>query len=240
MTYTMHLDYQWLPLSGSLEIAKPDQDAAAECLCTIYTLLAAVDAKDHLTYGHAKNVGSYAVDIAEALGYSQEGVQRIRVASLLHDIGKIGIADWLLQKSEALTPDEWELIYTHPDLGVSIIKRVDSLNDCLAAIQYHHERYDGTGYPVGLKGSNIPLDARILAVADSYDAMVSSRPYRLVPLTHEQALEELKQCAGTQFDPVVVESFLELQSLSSRATIVAQNPGCRTTALSHSRFPGTS
>ncbi len=211
----MHLDYQWLPLSCSLGIATPDQDAATEFFNTIYALVATVDAKDHLTCGHAKKVSRYAVDIAEALGYSQEGIQRIRVASLLHDIGKIGIADWLLQKSEALTPDEWEIIYTHPDLGVSIIKHVDSLKGCLAAIQYHHERYDGTGYPAGLKGSNIPLDARILAVADSYDAMISSRPYRLRPLTHGQALEELKQCAGTQFDPAVVGTFVELQSPSS-------------------------
>jgi putative nucleotidyltransferase with HDIG domain len=181
----------------------------------IFKYLFMVGTQDHGTYSHAKKVGRYATGIAEALGYSKEDIKRIRAAALLHDIGKIGIADRLLQKSEALTPDERELIRTHPDLGVSIIKHVGSLRGCLAAVQYHHERYDGTGYPRGLYGSTIPLDARILAVADSYDAMISSRPYRLRPLTHEQALEELKQCAGAQFDPAVVEAFVEIHRPSS-------------------------
>ena len=97
----------------------------------------------------------------------------------------------------------------HPNLGVAIVKHVDSLKDCLDAIQYHHERWDGKGYPSGLKGTDIPLDARIMCVADAYDAMTSTRPYRHGQLTLEQGLEELKRCAGSQFDPLIVETFLK-------------------------------
>jgi diguanylate cyclase (GGDEF)-like protein/putative nucleotidyltransferase with HDIG domain len=179
-------------------------------LNTIYALAATVDAKDHYTYGHSKKVSKYATDIAEALGYSREEIETIRAAALLHDIGKIGIPDKILSKREPLTADDWELIRAHPSLGVSILKHVDKLNGCLAAIQYHHERFDGSGYPSGLKGSNIPLDARILAVADAYDAMTSQRPYRAVEMTREQAFEELRRYAGIQFDPRIVGTLIEI------------------------------
>jgi len=185
---------------------------SAAVLNTIYALASTVDAKDHYTYGHSKKVSKYATDIAEALGYSAEGLERIHAAALLHDIGKIGIADRLLQKSGALSPNEWELIRTHPDLGVAILRHIEDLGECLAAVKYHHERYDGKGYPAGLKGENIPLDARILTVADSYDAMTSERPYRQSKMTYEDALQELKQCAGKQFDPSLVEVFSRLCS----------------------------
>ena len=180
-------------------------------LSTVYALAATVDAKDHYTYGHSKKVSKYATDIAEAIGYSREGIEIIRAAALLHDIGKIGISDRVLKKSEALNPEEWELICNHPTLGVSIIKHIDSLKGSLAAVQYHHEHYDGNGYPAGLKGNNIPLDARLMAVADAYDAMTSQRPYRQKK-TNIQALEELKKCAGKQFDPEIVTVFIDLQT----------------------------
>jgi diguanylate cyclase (GGDEF)-like protein/putative nucleotidyltransferase with HDIG domain len=179
-------------------------------LSTIYALAATVDAKDHYTYGHSKKVSQYSSMIAESLGYEGDDLERIRTAALLHDIGKIGISDRLLQKKESLTPDEWELIRAHPDLGVSIIKHIESLHSCLAAIQYHHEHYDGSGYPSGLKGSNIPLDARILSVADAFDAMTSARPYRDKG-TYADAIVELESCTGTQFDPEVVKVFKNLR-----------------------------
>lgn len=177
-------------------------------LSTIYALAATVDAKDHHTYGHSKKVAKYATEIAEALDYSQERTEAIRAAALLHDIGKIGISDQVLGKPGPLSPEEWEPIHAHPNLSVAIVKHIDRLRGSLAAIQYHHERYDGTGYPTGLKGDNIPLDARILATADAYDAMTSSRPYRNGKLTREQALEELKRCASKQFDPRIVDIFV--------------------------------
>jgi diguanylate cyclase (GGDEF)-like protein/putative nucleotidyltransferase with HDIG domain len=193
-----------------IDIAQEPKNKNA-ILSTIYALAATVDAKDHHTYGHSKKVSRYSTEIAEAMGYSQEGIQRIRTAALLHDIGKIGISDNLLVKQGPLNQDDWELIRTHPALGVSILKHVESLKDCLAAIQYHHERWDGTGYPAGLKGDNIPMDARILAVADSFDAMTSQRPYRSSKATFEQALDELMCCSGTQFDSSVVAAFVRLQ-----------------------------
>ncbi len=186
------------------------KDNASEAvLNTIYALAATVDAKDHYTYGHSKKVSQYATLIAEAAGYNNNEIERIRAAALLHDIGKIGISDRLLQKRESLMPSEWELIRAHPDLGVSIIKHVDSLHGCLAAVQYHHEHWDGSGYPAGLKDKNIPLDARIMAVADAFDAMTSQRPYRNRQ-SYARAMEEIKRCSGTQFDPEIVKVFIRI------------------------------
>jgi diguanylate cyclase (GGDEF)-like protein/putative nucleotidyltransferase with HDIG domain len=191
-------------------------------LSTIYALAATVDAKDHYTYGHSKKVSKYATGIAEALGYSQERIATLRAAALLHDIGKIGVSDRVLMKAGPLSDEDWEPIRSHPKLGVAILKHVESLSGCLAAIQYHHERYDGTGYPAGLKGENIPLDARIMAVADSYDAMTSLRPYRQGKFTQEQALAELKRCAGAQFDPKIIEVFVALSERQLAANRASQ------------------
>jgi putative nucleotidyltransferase with HDIG domain len=188
----------------------------------IYTLAASVDARDHHARGHSKKVSRHAMSIAAALGYSPEAIERIRTAALLHDIGKVSIPDLLLAKSEPLSAEDWELIHAHPNLGVAILQHVDSLRDCLAAVQYHHERYDGTGYPAGLKGDNIPLDARILAVADSYDAMTSPRPYRSA-LSPEEAIEEVRRGAGTQFDSEVVRAFLSTIERDKNSTAQAAN-----------------
>jgi diguanylate cyclase (GGDEF)-like protein len=182
------------------------QDDSA-ILNRICTLAASVDARDHHARDHSRKVSQYTTNIATALGYSRDRIERINAAALLHDIGKVSIPDQLLTKAEPLVAEDWELIHAHPNLGVAILQHVDSLKDCLAAVQYHHERYDGTGYPAGLKGDNIPLDARILAVADSYDAMTSPRPYRSA-LSTKEALEEIRRGAGTQFDSKVVHAFL--------------------------------
>jgi diguanylate cyclase (GGDEF)-like protein/putative nucleotidyltransferase with HDIG domain len=205
-----------LPISEALD-GKFSINNKGAILNTIYALAATVDAKDHYTYGHSKKVSKYATDLAVALGLSDERVSAIHAAALLHDIGKIGVSDQILGKAGPLNDDEWEPIYAHPTMGVSILKHVDSLKDCLAAVQYHHERYDGTGYPSGLKGSNIPLDARILAIADTFDAMTSSRPYRNQIKTHEEAIEEIKRGSGTQFDPDIARVFIEM--MTSMATV---------------------
>jgi diguanylate cyclase (GGDEF)-like protein len=191
---------------------------------TIYALAATVDAKDHYTYGHSKKVSKYASEIATALGYSKEKIATIRTSGLLHDIGKIGVSDAILGKRGSLDENEWEPIHAHPGMGASIIKNVESLRGCLPGIQYHHERYDGRGYPTGLKGDSIPLDARILAVADSFDAMTSERPYRKETRTQEEALEELIRNAGTQFDPVVVQIFVRLMTASIVAELAHATP----------------
>ncbi|MFX0197952.1 MAG: diguanylate cyclase [Candidatus Hodarchaeota archaeon] len=185
-------------------------------LDAIYALAATVDAKDSYTYGHSKKVSKYAVSIGKAVGYSPENIERIRATGLLHDIGKIGIADNILNKPGYLAPEDFEPIRAHPDKGVAILKNVDSLRDCLPGVQYHHEHYDGTGYPNGLKGDDIPLDARILAVADAYDAITSRRPYRQIKASQEQAIEELQRCSGTQFDPKIVYIFVNLLENKTR------------------------
>ncbi len=191
------------------------ENTNAAVINTIYALAATVDAKDTYTYGHSKKVSKYATDIAEALGFPEKHIASIRAAGLLHDIGKIGVADQILAKNGPLNDEEWEPIRSHPSIGVSILKHVEELKDCIAAVQYHHERFDGNGYPSGLKGDNIPIDARILAIADSFDAMTSARPYRNKPRTNAQALEEIQRCSGTQFDPNIVKIFEEIMTGST-------------------------
>jgi diguanylate cyclase (GGDEF)-like protein/putative nucleotidyltransferase with HDIG domain len=200
-----------LTMSQSIEKDVPP-DNNRTILSTIYALAATVDAKDHYTYGHSKKVSRYATDLAKALGLSDERVKTITAAALLHDIGKIGVSDEILKKVGPLNDEEWKPIYAHPTMGVSILKHVESLKDCLAGVQYHHEHYDGSGYPSGLKGSNIPLDARILSIADAFDAMTSSRPYRK-QMTSEKALEEIRRSSGIQFDPDIARIFIEITTL---------------------------
>lgn len=184
-------------------------EAQPRALSIIYALAATVDAKDHYTYGHSRKVSEYAVALAEMLKLPTDRVDTIRAGGLLHDIGKLGVPDSILTKAGPLDDDEWEPIKSHPELGVEILKRVIDLVNCLPAILHHHEHYDGSGYPKGLKGESIPLEARILSVADAYDAITSPRPYR-AQLTSEQAIAELKRCAGSQFDPKLVEKFCKV------------------------------
>jgi diguanylate cyclase (GGDEF)-like protein/putative nucleotidyltransferase with HDIG domain len=181
-------------------------DSRPKALSIIYALAATVDAKDSYTYGHSRKVSEYAVLMGETMKFPVEKISILRTAGLLHDIGKVGVPDAILAKKSALTGEEWNPIRTHPELGVEILKHVIELQNCLPAIRYHHEHYDGSGYPDGLKTASIPIEARILSIADSYDAMTSPRPYR-AQLTLEDALLELRRCAGTQFDPDLVEIF---------------------------------
>jgi len=176
-------------------------------LSTIYALAAIVEARDPYTYGHSRRVNTYAVALAEKIGLSSDEVSRLSTAAMLHDIGKIGIADRVLNKKGKLTAEDWELIKAHPRLGATIIGRIPNLVSCVSMILHHHERWDGAGYPEGLKGEEISIEARILAIADSFEAMTSARPYRSA-LSCEKAVTELRRCAGSQFDPELVEAFL--------------------------------
>ncbi|MCL0037099.1 diguanylate cyclase [Dehalococcoidia bacterium] len=198
-------------------------------LSIIYALAAAVDAKDHYTYGHSKKVSEYAVAIAKELGLPQEKIVTIRVAGLLHDIGKIGIPDSLLGKEGALTEEEWKPVKTHPELGVEILRHVGDLVNCLPAILHHHEHYDGKGYPFGLKGEDIPLEARILAISDAYDAITSPRAYR-EGLSSQQALDQIRHHAGTQFDPELVEVFCNI-TVTTQACPPAAGPGVQSSGV---------
>ena len=176
---------------------------------TINSLVAAIDFKDHLTKRHSDNVKQYAFLIAEHMGLSKEEIKTLKEACQLHDLGKIGVHDYILTKPGKLTPKEWSEIQSHSLAGAMILKPFHFLNKVVEIVRQHHERFDGTGYPDGIKGKNICMGARIMTVADSYDAMVSKRPYK-DPISPNKAVAEIKRNRGKQFDPVVVDAFLFL------------------------------
>jgi diguanylate cyclase (GGDEF)-like protein/putative nucleotidyltransferase with HDIG domain len=176
-------------------------------LSAVYALVSVVEARDPYVYGHSRKVNTYAVALAEALGLAPDEVSRVSTAALLHDIGKIGIPDEVLNKKVKLSRENWEAIKAHPRLGTNIVSNIPQLVGCANSILHHHERWDGSGYPEGLKGEDIPLESRILAISDSFDAMSSARPYRPA-LSREEAAEELRKGAGRQFDPSLVEIFI--------------------------------
>lgn len=175
---------------------------------TIFALATALDARDHYTLGHSRKVARYAVSIAKEMNLPRYQIDIIRRASLLHDIGKIGIPDKILGKPGRLTYKEFEIVKKHPSVALNILKPIPQLKNLLPGIYHEHERFDGRGYLAGLKGEAIPLEARIIGVADAFDAMTSERPYRRALAPYE-AISELKKCSGTQFDPVVVKAFLK-------------------------------
>ncbi|RME20644.1 MAG: HD domain-containing protein, partial [Deltaproteobacteria bacterium] len=183
---------------------------------TIRSLAQALEARDAYTRGHSERVTRYAIATARCMGLSERSLRIIRYAGLLHDIGKIGIADSILNKRLELTEQEWTTIRNHPLFGDAILEPLKFLHDAQHIVLHHHERWDGSGYPNGLKGTEIPLEARIVAVADAFDAMTSHRPYRAA-MAREKAIEELRASAGKQFDPEVVEAFLT--AISESATI---------------------
>ena len=171
-------------------------------------LAQAIEAKDPYTHGHSARVVEYTVLIAQKLDLQEEEKELLKYAAMLHDIGKIGVRGIVLNNPKGLTGEEYDEIKKHPLVGESIIKPIELLQPIRPLIRHHHEWYNGKGYPDGLSGENIPLGARILAVADAYDAMKSDRPYRKA-LTDETVIRELKRGSGTQFDPEIVEIFLE-------------------------------
>ena len=176
-------------------------------LDTIRALAAAIDAKDPYTKGHSERVAELSVDLAQELNLSGRDIEDIEYTALLHDVGKIGIADSILGKKGGLTSQEYEKIKEHTIMGANIIEPVDFLKNSYKAIYHHHEKYNGAGYPDGLKEKDIPLSARIIAVADAYDAMGSDRPYRK-KLSKDKILKELKDQSGKQFDPEIVKALL--------------------------------
>jgi putative nucleotidyltransferase with HDIG domain len=175
---------------------------------TVLALADAIDARDQGTAAHSQTVGRYAAAIARELGLPEPVVERVRFSGIVHDIGKIAIPDSVLSKPSWLSAEDWIEMRRHPEIGASILAGAE-LEDVSEWVRAHHERPDGTGYPHGRTGLEIPLEARILAVADAYEAMTSDRIYRSA-MSQEEARAELQRCAGTQFDARVVEAFLRV------------------------------
>ncbi len=191
-------------------LTKLYEDLRTTYMRTIKALAQAIDARDHYTHSHSDSVARCAVMIAEEMGLSARDIEVIRDAAQLHDLGKIGVEDRILVKTSSLTPEEWLEMKRHPIIGAQILEPLTFLTDVVTLIRQHHEHYDGTGYPDGLKGEEILLGARIIHLSDAYDSMCSSRSYRKIPLTKEAALLEINNNTGTQFDPKVVEAFLRI------------------------------
>ena len=178
---------------------------------TLEALGSAIDTRDGGTQAHSRRVRGYSLTIARAHGVPEERMRDLEHGVLLHDIGKIGIPDAILLKPGPLTAAEWAIMRRHPEIGRQVIEKVPFLRGAVPIVYHHHERWDGTGYPLGLRGEAIPLGARIFSVADALDAMTFDRPYsRAIPL--EDARSEIRRCAGTQFDPAVVDTFLGIPS----------------------------
>ena len=207
-------------MSEELEQFVEDLKRAAEenralFMNSIQMIAGAVDEKDPYTRGHSDRVTKYSVLLATELGLSEQEVDKIRIAAQLHDVGKIGIEDAVLKKPGALTPDEYEIMKTHTSKGANILRPVEHLKDMLPGIELHHESLDGRGYPYGLKGDQIPLMARVITVADTFDAMTTNRPYQAAMET-EYVVKRIRSMAGTKFDPRVVAS---LESLFQQGKI---------------------
>lgn len=187
---------------------------------TIKSISFALDAKDKYTHGHSMRVTLYSLALAKKLNLPEGLMEEIETAGLLHDIGKIAIPEKILLKPGKLTPEEYEIIKTHPELGERLVESIEKLKLISNWLKYHHERYDGKGYPEGLVGEQIPVTARIIALADTYDAMTSDRAYRNA-MSHQVAMEEIKRCSGTQFDPQLSEIFI---SIGSELEKIKENP----------------
>jgi len=197
---------------------------------TVTSLALAIDAKDHYTQGHSQKVSTYAAMIAEALGMSPDDVEEIRLAGLLHDIGKVGIPEVILNKSGPLDAAEWETMKTHTDLGARILEPLKTMSRIRLMVRHHHEFYDGSGYPDRLDGERIPHGARVIAIADAYDTITSARTYKRAR-TPEDAFAELERCAANQFDPDIVRIFIETMRRAPRPTVEATISSSRSVDL---------
>ncbi len=190
---------------------------------TIKSIAHALDAKDKYTHGHSMRVTLYSLALAKALKLPDDLLEEIETTGLLHDIGKIAIPEKILLKPGKLTEEEYDVIKTHPELGQKLVDGIEKLKLISNWLKSHHERYDGKGYPDGLAGEQIPISSRIIAIADTYDAMTSSRSYRAA-LSHEIAINEIKRCSGTQFDPKLAELFVGIED---EINIIKKDPeGC--------------
>ena len=216
---------EWQAALRSLENSFLDKQVeASQYYVTLTDLIRmfakAVDERTQYLRGHSDRVAIYAADIARELGIGAQQVERIRLAALLHDIGTLGIEDAIVRKEAPLTPEEFEIVKAHTVKGASILRPIETLADLIPGVELHHESLDGQGYPYGLRGDQIPMMARIIAVADSFDAMTTARPYQAA-MDAEYVLEVLNRLSGKRYDPSAVDALI---SLVRRGQIVVKSP----------------
>ncbi|MDO8472324.1 MAG: HD-GYP domain-containing protein, partial [Dehalococcoidia bacterium] len=195
---------------SAIELGRRKKELEDAYLSMARTLILTLESRDPYTRGHSDRVSRLVLRLAPGLGIAGEQLQKLELAARLHDIGKTGVADAVLLKPGEFDPVERAEIESHPTRGVEILRFLDFLKDILPIVESHHEWFNGSGYPRGLKGEGIPLGGRILSVADAYDAMVSKRPYRPA-LPHDEAIRRLREGAGTQWDPRIVEAFVRTE-----------------------------
>ncbi len=191
------------------ELSRTLHDLETTYSQTLWSLVAALDAREHETSDHSQRVVRYSIALAKKLGFPEREMPDLGRGALLHDIGKIGVPDAILLKPDELDPAEWEVMKRHPQIGFDILRSIDFLRASAEVVLCHQERFDGGGYPRGLEGDEIPMPARIFAIADTFDAMTSDRPYRKA-LSPEEARREIARFSGTQFDARVVDAFLSI------------------------------
>ena len=191
------------------KVTEQTEKIRASFFSAVTSLAVALEAKDEYTHGHSGKVAELAAVLSEAIGLSRESINEIKLAGLIHDIGKIGVKESVLNKPSRLTEDEFRHIQNHPVTGERILSPIASGDEILQLIRHHHERYDGTGYPDKLKGNQIPLYARIIAIADAFEAMTSKRPYRNA-MDKKEACVEIERGKGTQFDPEIADALLRI------------------------------
>lgn len=196
-------------ITAFLENQRLYDDLADLLMGLLHAMVSSIDAKDPYTSGHSERVAHLSRRLAEALGFSQVMCQRVYLSGLLHDVGKIGVPDAILCKPGKLTEEEFTILKRHPEIGGRILTRIRQLSDLMPGVLYHHERYDGRGYPSKRAGKDIPRLGRIICLADCFDAMTTNRTYRAA-MPIDSAIAEIRRCAGSQFDPLMSEAFLGL------------------------------
>lgn len=202
--YQMHLEE--LVAERNIKIDKALEEVENSYRITLKALVQALETRDFETHGHSERVVTFSLRLGHELGLDKDALRNLELGALLHDIGKIGVPDAILRKPAALNEEEWNKMKLHPQHGQKILRNIAFLEGAAQMVAQHHEKWDGSGYPYGIRGEEIDLNARIFAVVDAFDAMVSDRVYRR-GRPYQAALEELERCAGTQFDPLIIEAF---------------------------------
>jgi len=212
-----HLNKNRVEIFSSVlqDLKKEIGEGHIDLVSSLKTLIGIINSKDRYTYGHLERVVIFCQMMAEYLGLSEHERKVLRYAAYLHDLGKVETPKEILNKTMPLSEEEWNILKQHPESGVLILRPVEELSEVIPVILHHHERYDGTGYPHGLKGDEIPYLARILSIADSFDTMTSNRPYQL-RCSYDEAVKELERCSGSQFDPEIVQAFVEVVKLNKK------------------------